>query len=497
MIQIFINNEEVVCDKNINISEEILATSSTILNNCYPKSWENSKDYNSKFYYPKDYSKCKILMNDNLIFAGIVQNTGNISLNPRYPHYCNLQILDFKTLLSEGETLDFVISNKTIQEAIEMVVNAVSTYGFVVGNINIFNKDNIIGAYSTLNKSAYDVLQYLADISQSKWFTRILDDNSVAIDFYDPTLMERADNIKYTAEYFENNNIEDIEFSYGTRDYRNKQIMISDEVYGSINYEENITANGYLRNFTTSSKIGKVNEILVNSTPKTFATNDDKELGIEADFYYTPGSVNFESNENEPIISSNDIISISYVPLIKGRQIIYNDDEIARINKQLERKGIIARYESRNDVLSSEELNKIGQTYIRYKGNADVILKIKTYNKDLFKVGQITHFEAPLNELIQDYLVKKKETNIISTGNDYNVFYTYELSSSYNSENAINWFDNQRNKSSGNIQTGEYISRNIDIDNTANIIFNNLTIVEKEDTSGNVLDCTLDCTFNN
>ena len=60
MLKILINNEEVVCDKQLEIKEEMLSTSSCILNNCYPKSWENTKDYTNQYYYPKDYSKCVI-----------------------------------------------------------------------------------------------------------------------------------------------------------------------------------------------------------------------------------------------------------------------------------------------------------------------------------------------------------------------------------------------------------------------------------------------------
>ena len=205
MIQMFIGNEEVVSNKDFTITEEMLSTSSTILNNCYPKSWENDKDYVSRFYYPEDYSKCKILQDGKLIFCGVVKNTGEISLNPRYPHFCSLQILDFKTFLSEGETLDFVIANKTIREAIEMVVDTIKDYGFIVGTINIQGADDVIGAYSTQNKTAYDVFQYLADISQSKWYTRLIDENTLAIDFYDSTLLPKAENLKYTEEYFEAN----------------------------------------------------------------------------------------------------------------------------------------------------------------------------------------------------------------------------------------------------------------------------------------------------
>ena len=60
MIKMYINNEEVVSNKEFTISEEMLATPSTVLNNCYPALWENTKDYVSKFYFPKDYSKCII-----------------------------------------------------------------------------------------------------------------------------------------------------------------------------------------------------------------------------------------------------------------------------------------------------------------------------------------------------------------------------------------------------------------------------------------------------
>lgn len=498
MIQMFINDEEVVSNKEFTITEEMLATSSTILNNCYPKSWEDNQDYTNSFYYPKDYSKCKILKDNQLIFCGVVKNSGTISLNPRYPHYCSLQILDFKTFLSEGETLDFVINNKTIQEAIEMVIDAIKDYGFILGNIQISNADDVIGAYSTLEKTAYDVFQYLADISGSRWFTRTIDENTIAIDFYNPTLMQRGDNIEYNTQYFENNNIQDISFNYGSRDYRNKQVMLSDEVYADIDYTQIFSSDGFTRTYTTNNNIGILKKVLYDGVNEvSFATNEEKELGIDADYYYTVGSNTIEQNENRSVPIAGRQITVIYTPLVKGRQIIYNTDEVNRINSQTGRKGVIARYENRNDVLSSEELNKVGQSYIRYKGSAEVNLKVITKDKDLYNIGQIVYFEAPINGLAQDYMVKKKETKIIATGSDFNIWYTYELSSSFNSERAINYFDNQRNKSTGNISAGEFITRNIDIENTANIIFRDLTVTEITVSGDNILDCALDSPFNN
>lgn len=687
MIQMFINNEEVVSNKEFTISEEMLVASSTILNNCYPLTWEQNKDYVSNFYYPKDYSKCciynvnegdieilgettqdgtptpnnpipiinktglinvnignrtytidlgnielckigdyvdyiagttdnwvlykniektvisennkdiitsfgiqnghnRILINkeslgwetswlsniallnkykeitstanvdtgtfatnftkgaltiwndsftnletakelligteilitkaqtqqipitdtnlikqlnnlkQQLLFVGIVKNSGEISLNPFDPKYCSLQILDFKTLLSEGDLLDFVILNKTVEQAIDMVIDSVSDYGFVKGNIQILNPNEIIGAYSTLNKTAYDVLQYLSDISQSKWFTRTIDENTTAIDFYDPTLLPRANNLLYTQQYWEQNNIKNVSFSYGTYDYRNKQVIISDEVYSDIATNENLLANGYSKIFNTSGNIAILNSVAVNGVEKTLATNEEKELGIDADFYYSPGTNEIESNENDPVYTAGTIISVSYISLVKGRQTVYNNDEVSRLATQLNRKGVISRYEDRNDILSSEELNKVAQTYIKYKGSAEIVLNVETLNNDLYNVGQIVYFDAPINDLKGDYLVKKKNTNIIATGNNQNIFYTYELSSSFNGETAVNWFDNQRAKTNGNIQSGDYITRNIDNETTANIIFKDLEITEIEiNNNDNVLNAILDSPF--
>lgn len=491
-MKVLINNEEVLCDKDFTIEQEMLNTPSVILNNVYPKSWEDTRDYVSNFYYPEDYSKCLIYdNNDNLIFAGVVENTGNISLNPREPHYCSLQILDFKTFLSEGETLDFVIANKTITQAIEQVVGAVADYGFVVGNIDILNPNEVIGAYSTKDKTAYDVFQYIADITQSRWTTRMIDDTEVAIDFYDPSLMPEGEEIEYTTEWFEDNDIHDMTFSYASRDYRNKQIMTSDEVYGGAIQKETIVANGYQTQFATSEKIGSINTIKINGVSYTFTTKENKDLGVTADFYYAPGYTYFESNDLQ---SAGTIIVIEYTPIVVGRQIIINSSEISRISNSTGRKGTISRYENRNDATTSYELQQIGKSYIKYKGSPEITLTIETGN-NIWNVGEVVEFTAPLDELSTSYMVKKKTVKYIATI-DY-IFYTFELTSSFNSETEINYFDNQRAKTFGNIGAGEYIARNIDIENSANIIFYDTSLEDLEITGDNILDSILDSPFNN
>lgn len=493
MIQMFINNEEVVSNQNISILEELLNTSSTILNNCYPLSWETTKDYVSNFYFPQDYSSCEIYNDNNLIFAGIVKNSAEISLRPTEPKYCSLQILDYKTLLSEGQCLDIVIPEDTIQNQIESVINYISDYGFVIGNIQLTNPNEIAGAYSTLDKTPYDVFQYFAEITGAKWFTRMIDKNTLAIDFYSPELMPYVPDIEYTQEYFEENNIIDMNFSFGTLDYRNKQVILSDQVFSSIDTTDTIIATSEQNQFILSGIVGNLKQVYVNGVAQSIGTSKDKELGIYADFYYKIGENTIESSINQP--NGAEIRAI-FTSLIKGRQVVSNVDEIERITSQIGRNGTIARYETRNDVSSNKALIQIAQSYLKYKGKPEILLTIKTQNKDLFNVGQQVYFNmTQLPILAQDYMIKSKEINIIKSGDYQNVFYTYTLCSNYDSENAINFFDNQRRKRSGNIDENEFITRNIDIDNEVNIIFDNLSIQEIQITDDNKLNASLNAVF--
>lgn len=489
-MKILINNEEVLCDKNIVIEEEMLNTSSVILNNVFPKSWDTNKDYTTNFYYPPDYSNCLIYDdNNNLIFCGIVRNTGEISLDPRQPHYCNLQVLDYKDFLSQGETLDFVLTNVTITQAINQVVSTIQDYGFEVGNIDIINPDEIIGSYSTKDMTAYDVFNYIADITQSRWTTRMASPGKVLIDFYDPTLLPEGLEIDYTNEFFETYNILDLSYSYATNDYRNKQIMTSDQVYGNLEQTQSIFTDGYSTQFLTELIIGEINSITLNGIEMTYATKEQKEAGVVADFYYSVAS---NVIETDSILNAGQEIEITYIPIIEGRQVIINSDEVDRVSNATGVKGVIARYENRNDATTSNELQQIGQSYIKYKGVPEISLNVST-TQNLWNVGDRVQFNAPIEELDTEYMVKKKTIKYIASIDT--IFYEFEMTSSFNSEQAINYFDNQRMKAKGNIAEGEFISRNIDINNTANVIFYDNEIEEVQIDGDNVLNSVLNSPF--
>lgn len=498
MFQIYIDDKEVITSRNFSIKEEFLNTSSVILNDTYPAEWENSKDYVNNFYVPKDYTKASIFRNNELYFSGIVKNSGNLPLNPRHPKMASIQILDYKTLLSEGKNLDFVIKDKTIKEAIQMVVDSVSDYGFVVGNLEI-NSNDIIGAYSTLDQSPFDVLQYLSEISNSLWTTRVIDEFTNAIDFYDIEALVEDDTIEYNENFFEENQIVDISYSFNTNDYRNKQEITSENVFAGNSTIENVYANGYDNTYITSQKIGIINSIEVNGEEKIVATEKEKELGIYAEYYYNSNSNSFYKNEDLKIDNIGTKILINYIAIVRGREIVINTSESQRIKKSLGRNGTITRYEERNDLLIESQLNKVGQTYLKFKGKPDITLKIQTANKDILTCGHKVNFDIRVKELDflnTEYLVKNKTTDIIQTGDYINIFYTYELSSNFNAESTINFFDNQRRKSKGNIESDNFIDRNIDIENVINIVFKKATIEEVDFSVDNTLQSRLQVTLN-
>ena len=600
-MQIFINNEEILCSSSMTIQKQLSNTSSVILNNVYPKSWEDDKDYVSRFYMPKDYSKCKIIdenittsstynltnnvlnlegryvggtstkiipatvpansiyvklipnksytinitnnasgsmsifetdsLNlysqttallsiegntsgtytitptkkyiiatnkwnnndyidinsitidtmDNLIFSGIVKNSGKIELNPRYPHYATLQILDFETFLSDGDTLNYVLEEQTITNAVKRIVKDLD--GFMVGDINITN-EGTIAPYNCNEKTAFDVFEYLAEISGSIWFTKVISDDIVLINFCSIDNLVQADNIEYNEQYFEDNSIQDISYSFNTQDYRNKQVIVNDKSKSGIPQIEYLTYNG--TNLRTLYNINSIVSIKSGTRVFTTAPFTAQQNGTYADFYYSGNVIDVNVT-----IATGTVLEVTYYSTIATRQVAYNQNEIDRISSTTGRNGTIARYEKRTDTNDNTALSQIAQSYLDFKGVPEVILTIKTFNYKLLELGQKVFFDGPLDLLKTTYLVKEKKINMITSGDQETIFYTYVLTSSFNDENAINFFDNQRRKLEGNIEEGQYITRYIDLYSTTNIIFYNLNITEVEQPV-NMLDVELD-----
>ena len=499
-IHMYIANEEVVCSNQISIVEELTNVNTVVLKNCYPLSWEETKDY-TQFYFPKDYSLFKlvydytnynlttesnqdILTEDNeeisvgnnqvVAFAGVVKRSNAIDLNPVYPHFSDLQVLDFKTFLSEGDVFNFVIDSMTIEKAINYVINQYSGYNFVVGRLNLGSKLNDkVNNYNCDQKTLYDVLEYFAQITNSVWTTRYINDTEIAIDFYDMNSLTQKPDLVYDTDFFNENSIKSITYSLNSNDYRNKQIMTSNSIVGNILITEQIIITG--QEYNLNEKISFIVNATINNYDIVCATTNDESNGQTADLYYQVGSNEIKLNEQ---ILPGSLLIIKYYPQVAGRQIIINPDEVNRIGNQLSNVGIIARYENRQDADTSAELSAIAQTYMQFKGKPDITLNVESINNDLYNVGDIVHFNNnevnQLQDLVDNYAVVKKSLTIYQNNADStnHVIYAYELNNNFNFENYINYFNNQRSKVIGNIKEGEFINRYVESFTNYNIIFN-------------------------
>lgn len=491
-IHMYIAGEEVVCDKEINVAEKLLNTNSTALYNCYPLSWEQDKDYVSRFYFPKDYSKFELVVNGVTAFKGVVKRSKPMNLSPFKPHWASLQVLDYKTFLSEGNQLNFVLKDVTIKQAITQILEAYEGYNFVVGKLNIGDKENdLIKNYNCNEKTPYDCLSYLADLTQSVWVTRY-DGNNIAIDFYSYENLPTGKYILYDKEYCKNNSIVSIEYMFDSDDYRNVQIVTAEDVQSNLTIQNQFIVNGVEQTFILDEPVSNVQSVTLAGNPITFGV---EETGVDYGLYYKYGS-------NEVKLKSNNIagtiLRVNYYPVVNGRQKLKNPVEINRIATQNSNIGEIARYEKRDEAYTSQELGLIAQSYLYFKGKQSVTLEVKTINNDMWNIGDTCYFDnnniEALNDLVGNYIVKSKTIQIIqnNANNTAQIFYVYELINNFNFESAVNFFDNQRAKQIGNINDGDFINRYIDFEDSVNIIFDGYTMEDLEVEAQNELDAELE-----
>lgn len=501
-VHMYINNEEVICSNQFEIVEELTNTSTIILKNCYPLSWESDKDYTSRFYMPKDYSRYKLVINDEIVFVGVIKRSTAMELSPSKFHGITLQVLDYKTFLNEGDQLNFVIVNSTIESCIEQVVEKYNAYNFEVGNLNISEEklESVVNNYNCNEKTPYDCLNYFASLVQAVWKTRYVynedtEQEITYIDFYETDQLPKGEPIYYNKEWAEQNNIKEIKYSFSSNDYRNKQIITADSVGASITTYNQIFCNGTDKNFELEYPIYKITSAKLNN--KNIKLSTQHIAGQIFNGYYNVGS-NEINLVNVP--NAGSILEITYYPLINGRQVVRNEPEINRIAELQDNKGVIARYENRRDTNTSQELGAIAQSYINFKGKEQITLSVTTIDNNLWNIGDVVSFNNDNNEelmnLQDNYVVKKKQAKYIQSNADEKAFivYTYTMVNNYNFENEINYFDNQRAKMIGNINEGEYINRYIDYTKIINIIFDEPDI-HPVDLEGNVLDAVLDFSF--
>ena len=279
-------------------------------------------------------------------------------------------------------------------------------------------------------------------------------------------------NINYGQEFFEEYNIVDMSYNLSSSDYRNKQNIVADNIKGSNIFFESFWLDGVNTEVKLSQAVSQIKLVELNDEKLKVITEEFKNKGEDYDASYTQGSNILKLNNT---YKKGDYLRILYNPDLSLKLSIEEDKEIERIKNNTNTTGIISRYEKRNDVSQIEDMNRIAESYLKYKGKGDYTITIQTFNKELAHLGdkiQLTTNDN-LKFLEDEYYVKTISTQCTTNNADNKayIFRTYTLVNNFNFEYATNYFDNQRAKLIGNIQEGQFIDRDIDIMDTVTISF--------------------------
>lgn len=331
-VLMLIDNVPVVCSNEFEIVEQLTNTSTIVLKNCYPQLWETTHDYVNKFYMPKDYSRFELYINLELVFVGVVKRQQAMDLSPSKFHGATLQVLDYKTFLSEGEQLNFVIVNSTIQSCIEQILEKYSDYNFELGDLNVSadKLNQVVNNYNCNEKTPYDCLTYFANLVQAVWKTRYnTDDDKTYIDFYEIDQLPEGQTLYYDKDWANENSIIDLKYSFNTNDYRNKQIITADQVGSNIQDTDTFFCNGSQRVFKMEYPIYKIVSAKLNGV--NLKVMSQHIVGQRANAYYEIGTDELELVSTPEAGNQLDVV---YIPMIAGRQIVKNEIEIDRIHTQ-------------------------------------------------------------------------------------------------------------------------------------------------------------------
>ena len=140
MLKMTIDNEEVVSKNNFSIKEEMLSASSTILNNTYPKTWEQDHDYTTRFYYPKDYSRMTLNRETHIL----PEEGSNVEIDGSTQLINVDNSKEASITYLKGNTSQSILPDGYKQvEYIENTNNAYLDTGFFVNNANLQIKTKI------------------------------------------------------------------------------------------------------------------------------------------------------------------------------------------------------------------------------------------------------------------------------------------------------------------------------------------------------------------
>ena len=480
MLKITINNEEVVSNKDFTIEEEMLNTSSVILNNVYPKSWENDKDYVSRFYHPNDYSKCLIKDEDYTPAEPGLNEEGT-----------NFQITADTTKLNELTSMKGNTSQSgTPTPTAPVPINVVSgRQDIVVAGKNLLNEDEIVVGFLGTNGqwspsvTSWSTTPYIpikASTTYSFSFTPITTGTywQTRVVYYDNTMtyVSGTDLSSYPSNYTYSittpQNVSYMRISFtNTGNYQRKEFQLekgtktSYEAYNGNTYEINLGKNlYYLPDPTTSNQV-----VYSINNDGTFNLSGTATGGNATFMIYKDYAEAFINNGEQYTLSSNQSLpsgveirleaynGTTWVRHILGG--VLNSSNQTRTSTANTTNSTRARYLIYVASGTTVSINNLGiqlekgtkTTYAPYKTPIE-LGKIGNYQDRIYKENGKWYIEKQIGKLILDGSEIGWVAQSTSTAGLYRYNYNFLLKSGY--QNAISsHFEMSEETSFANINT--------------------------------------------
>lgn len=488
-IKLYIDKVEMAFNSKITINDHTSNFSSITFNDVIPKNKLNYKDIIKVWNYADEFQLGEVYSGDKLIFFGVVNATGRLSLFPNQPKTKSIQIMDFRKWLSLKKPVELLFFKTSPERIVVDLIKKLNEPRIKVGKLDFTNNENI-NAYSTFGKTPYQVLkEIVAKQTDSLLYFEITENKEITINFKSETTLRNEPKIEI--------NLENIDV---LRDYKILDVVLEtniDNYANTINYEsENIVTNVLKQetinitgseNITLFDNVGKISKnpddiYLKKGDDKkrvVVLNNDRYQDGKYYDVLYTTGKNTLKINKS--YLNQGWSLMFAYYPKVKNSVQLSNNEEINKIASRSQTAGDVYKYEKYNDISDLSDLLRLCKGDLNVSSSSEKIITI-TCERPLFNVGETCTIFSNNENIKGLYLIIEANVEFLGFNNNFSdVVFTYTLKNSKNTNTLINQFDNQSYKKNPAIDDDSIFQTNANVD--AEVVINIETTTEKGDAS--------------
>lgn len=450
-IRLFINGEEHDFDRKFSYKEHPYNTTTITLNNVIKKNQNVYPQNTQNVNINSPFSLGELYDGDKLIFFGIVQATGRLSLMPNSLKTISIEMADVRKWLNYLKPINKKYFNVDPSTMVSDLIQNINEPFIQIGKLEFTNNDPI-QAYNTQDKSLYQLLkEVIGPITQSiLYFT--IENHVLKINYKNLESFNTVSPIELNTldqEFLKTYKVLDVQFSSNNDNYSNIINYSSDNIVSNLSTKEelSITAD----NLTLKNSLIKINientYMLNSANQKLKAVIINKKYfneDIYYDFIYEEDSNTLEVRPE--LVNSGYKLVIEYYSKVRWSIELEDNLEISKVSNLSQTSGKIYCVDKFNDITSSSDLIRKAKHKLNISSKPRQVITLSCREK-LWDILEGVKVTTPLNDINGIYYLK----NIKGTfqANDDELFkeYEYELTQILDFDDFINYYDNQSYRS--------------------------------------------------